>query len=95
MFAVSKTDVTYFRRALFLQSDRYPSCILIYINLTGPKIPLGDACIAAIDVCADANAVCLNGRCECKEEYHQEGGICCKFCFIFLTRKVLNFPHLT
>ena len=52
------------------------NCMNTFLTLKGPKIPLGEACIATIDVCDDSNALCLNGRCECKNEYHEENKMC-------------------
>ena len=45
---------------------------------SGPKLALQEACDKDEDVCEDPNAVCLNGRCECKAGYRNTNHTCGK-----------------
>lgn len=45
-----------------------------FLTSSGPKIPLSDACDRDRDVCHDHNALCQNGRCECKDGYREGDG---------------------
>lgn len=46
------------------------------VNISGPKIALLNACDKDHDVCEDPNAVCVNGRCECKPGYRRSNTSC-------------------
>ena len=60
-----------------------PKCIHVYYMYSiflppVPKVPLDQRCERG-DMCADENALCTSGTCQCREGYNKDGNICSEY----------------
>lgn len=52
-------------------------CIKVVVLFLVTRIPLSQVC-SVDDVCADSTAVCIDGSCQCSENYFlADGPTCC------------------
>jgi len=66
---------------------------MLFVLLTVPQVPYNEPCVLG-DVCADDNAVCRNGRCQCRDGFGLNDTGNTIVCGTFFTKRYFPFLDL-